>query len=180
MDDYVAVKSTRAGTEAGDPVADLRAGWQAHVAFGLDNPDLFALLAAPDRSRTSRAVEAGMRVLRQRVRRLAEAGLLRVDEQRATDMIHAAGTGAVLAILARPPEHRDASVADALFDAVAAAILTGRPAVPAPDALAVTVAFATTVPTLPGLSPAEKDLLAEWLDRSITARRDGSDTDTGR
>ncbi|GAA2157774.1 TetR/AcrR family transcriptional regulator [Actinomadura napierensis] len=170
---YVADKSARAGAEAGDPVADLRTGWHLHVEFGLANPDLFALLAAPQRSRGSRAVQSGTQVLHRRVQRLAEAGLLRVDQQRATDMLHAAGTGAVLAILALQPQRRDPGLADALFDAVSAAILADAPAVPAPGSLAVTIAFSTAVPDLPALSAGEKTLLGEWLDRSITALRDG-------
>jgi len=173
MATYVEQKSARAGAETGDPVAELRAGWQLHVEFGLANPDLFALLAVPERSRGSRAVEAGAQVLHRRLRRLAQAGLLRVDEQRAVDMVHAAGTGAVLAILAMPPHRRDVGLADALFDAVSAAILADAPAVPASDTLSVSIAFSTSVPDLPALSAAEKAVLGEWLDRSITALRDG-------
>ncbi|GAA4604800.1 AcrR family transcriptional regulator [Actinoplanes octamycinicus] len=166
MATYVAEKSVQ--DESDDPVADLRDGWQVHVDFGLANPDLFALLVTPGRSSDSRAVEAGAQVLRRRVQRLAEAGLLRVDQQRAVDMIHAAGTGAVLALLASPPERRDLGLADHLFDAVTAAILTDAPAVPSAGPLAVTVAFSTTVPELPALTAAERTLLAEWLERSIT------------
>lgn len=154
-------------------MADVRAGWQLHVEFGLANPDLFTLLAAPQRSRTSRAVEAGAQELHRRVRRLAQAGRLRVDERRAVDMIHAAGTGAVLTLLAVPPEQRDSGLPDALFAAVSAAILTDSPTVPAPDTLSVTVAFSAAVPALPALSTAEKAVLSEWLDRSVTALRDG-------
>jgi AcrR family transcriptional regulator len=173
MATYAAEKSARAEVEAGDPVVDLRTGWRQHVEFGLANPDLFALLAAPHRNRTSRAIETGAQVLHRRVRRLAEAGLLRVDEQRAVDMIHAAGTGAVLAVIAMPPDRRDVGLADALFDAVASAILADAPALPARDVLSVTIAFSTVAPDLPALSAAEKAVLHEWLDRSVTALRDG-------
>ena len=65
-----------------DPVADLRAGWRMHVEFGLANPELYALLTAPG-GRDVTGDRAGIAVLRTRVRRLAAAGLLRVDEQRA-------------------------------------------------------------------------------------------------
>src|SRR3954451_12071413 len=44
---YVAGKS-RAG-RAADPVADLRAGWETHIGFGLANAALFGLLIAPGR-----------------------------------------------------------------------------------------------------------------------------------
>ena len=39
---YMEVKVARG--ETADPVADLRAGWDAHVGFGLANPALYALM----------------------------------------------------------------------------------------------------------------------------------------
>ena len=42
---YVAGKAPSATTD--DPVADLRAGWDTHIGFGLANPELFALLTDP-------------------------------------------------------------------------------------------------------------------------------------
>ena len=39
---YLRAKVAREGTE--DPVADLRAGWDAHIDFGLANPALYALM----------------------------------------------------------------------------------------------------------------------------------------
>jgi AcrR family transcriptional regulator len=144
---YVAGKA-RTGS-GDDPVAELRAGWDAHLAFGLANPALFGLLVTP--GRTSPAAEAGLAVLRARVHRIAEAGRLRVPERRAAELVHAAGTGAVLTLLASPPQDRDPGLADALREAVLRAILTDAPAdSPAPP---------------PKLTDAERALLAEWLDR---------------
>src|SRR4051812_37628384 len=42
---YLRDKSTRAPLP--DPIADLRAGWDLHVAFGLANPAVYALMADP-------------------------------------------------------------------------------------------------------------------------------------
>jgi len=164
---YVATKTTAAAGGAADPVADLRAGWRVHVEFGLANPELYALLSTRGRRGPSPATAAGIAVLQARVRRLAAAGLLRVDEQRALLMIHAAGNGTVLALLEVPAPERDPGLADAMFEAVAARILTTAPAVPDPGVAAVAVTFATAVPDLPGLTDAERAVLAEWLDRSI-------------
>lgn len=100
---YVSGKSAAADVATGDPVADLRSGWRAHVEFGLTNPELYALLAARGSAAPSPATVAGLDVLRRRVRRLAEAGLLRVDEQRALLMIHSAGNGTILTLLECPP-----------------------------------------------------------------------------
>ena len=144
---YVAGKSDTAGT--GDPVADLRAGWDAHIGFGLANPAVFGLLVGP--GRVSPAAEAGLAVLRGRIHRVAAAGRLRVPEPRAAELVHAAGTGTLLALLAAPPESRDPGLADAMWEAVAHRILTDAPE---PDA----------VPAAP-LTDAERALLAEWLAR---------------
>ncbi|BCY14091.1 TetR/AcrR family transcriptional regulator [Actinoplanes sp. L3-i22] len=163
MVEYVHAKS---GPEDADPLAELRTGWAKHVEFGLANSELYLLINTP--GRRSAATDAGRDVLRHRVHRLAEAGLLRVDEARATEMIHAAGTGAVVALLSQPPDSRDPDLAAAMFDAVAAAILTDRPPTPAADVLPLTVTFATAVPGLPTLSSAERSLMSEWLARAIS------------
>ena len=55
---YVAGKSRAAG--GGDPVADLRAGWDVHIGFGLANPALFGLLTQPGRDSRSPAAAAGL------------------------------------------------------------------------------------------------------------------------
>ena len=145
---YVAGKAV---DEDGDPVADLRAGWDAHIGFGLANAALFGLLVTP--GRPSPAGEAGLAVLRARVHRIAEAGRLRIPEPLAAELVHAAGTGAVLTLLARPPADRDLGLAEAMYEAVLARILTDAPA--PPDAS----------PDLSKLTGAERALLAEWLDR---------------
>jgi AcrR family transcriptional regulator len=171
MVEYVHAKS---GPEAEDPLAELRAGWEQHVEFGLANSELYLLINTP--GRRSAATDAGRDVLQHRVHRLAKAGLLRVDEVRAAEMIHAAGTGAVVALLSQPPASRDPSLATAMFDAVAAAILTDRPPAPAADVLPLAITFAAAVPDLPALSGAERSLMSEWLARSITAMQDPSST----
>ncbi|MEV7046674.1 helix-turn-helix domain-containing protein [Amycolatopsis sp. NPDC051061] len=144
---YVAGKAVAPG----DPVADLRAGWDAHLGFGLANASLFALLVTP--GRTSPAAEAGLAVLRARVHRIAEAGRLRVPEPLAVELVHAAGTGAVLTLLARAPADRDPGLAETMYEAVLARILTDAPRP------------AATPPELSKLTGAERALLAEWLDR---------------
>jgi|SRR4051794_37324769 len=165
MATYVAAKAA-AGTDP-DPVADLRAGWRMHVDFALANPELYALISAPGRGDSSPATAAGVAVLRGRVRRLAAAGLLRVDEARALAMIQAAGNGTVLALLQTPVAERDPGLSDAMFDAMASVVLTAAPATPDSTARTVAVAFATVVPDLPALSGAERALMTEWLTRSL-------------
>lgn len=163
---YVATKAQH--TDEGlDPLSDLRAGWRIHVDFGLGNPELYALLSTPGRSEPSPATAAGTEILRGRVHRLAVAGMLTVSEERAVDLLHAAGTGTILSLLTTAPELRDTEVAEAMFDAVVAAV-TGRPARPDPSGpTAAAVTFASILDDLPSLTDAERALMAEWVARSI-------------
>jgi AcrR family transcriptional regulator len=152
--------------DVGDPVADLRAGWDAHIGFGLANAALFGLLTDPGRGIRSPAAAAGLEVLRARVHRVAAVGRLRVPERRAVELIHAAGTGTVLTLLSTPPEHRDLGLADAMYEAVMRSILTDMPTLPEGGATAAAVAFRAVAPELTVLTDAERALLSEWLDRA--------------
>ncbi|MEV4719283.1 TetR/AcrR family transcriptional regulator [Micromonospora noduli] len=165
MATYVSGKAVAAD---GDPVADLRAGWRAHVEFGLTNPELYALIATRGSGAPSPATVAGLDVLRRRVRRLAASGLLRVDEERALRMIHSAGNGTILTLLGMPADQRDPGLGEAMLDAVLTSILATTPITPDTTANAVAVTFATVLPNLPGLTDAERALMAEWLHRSLT------------
>lgn len=170
MATHVAAKADivrTATTENVDPVVDLRAGWDMQIEFGIANPTLFTLLSAPGRGSDSPAAQAGLAVLRDRVHRIAEAGRLRVSEQRAVDLIHAAGTGAVLVLLSTPSEMRDLGLADTLFDAVLRRVLTVSNEPPSGRVIAAAVSFRAVASSLDVLSDAERRLLAEWLDRVI-------------
>ncbi|WP_063017811.1 TetR/AcrR family transcriptional regulator [Nocardia niwae] len=146
-----------------DPVAELRTGWDMHIDFALTNPAVFAMLTDPQRGTASPAAAAGLQVLRARVRRVAAAGRLRVGERRAVELVHAAGTGAALALLSVPPQHRDRGLAEAMYEAVTHAILTEGPALSAPHT--TTAALRAAALDLPMLTDAERALLSEWLQR---------------
>jgi AcrR family transcriptional regulator len=150
-----------------DPIAALRAGWDMQVEFGLENPELFARLNLQGPGAHSPATAQGIDVLRTLVGQVAAAGRLRVSERWAVDVLHAAGSGAVLALLGMPTYARDLELADTLFDAVAREILTDVPAAPDGGPVAAAVAFRTAVPGLKGLTDTERTLMVEWLDRAI-------------
>ena len=168
---YVAGKAT--GEQTGDPVADLRDGWNTHLGFGLANPALFAVVSTGRPGAPSPAAVAGIEILRRRVERIAAAGRLRVPVRRAVEMIHAAGTGTVLALLAMAPEDRDAGLGDAIYDSLMRTILTDDAARPDDDATtAAAITLQSTLPGLTELTDAERTLMAEWLQRVID--RDGN------
>ena len=171
MATYVSAKAAvvaAASAENVDPLADLRAGWDTQIEFGLANPALFRLLSDPDRMVLSPAARAGRSVLESRVHRVAVTGRLRVSERRAVDLIHAAGTGLILTLLSTPPPQRDPGLAGSMYDAVLRQILTDADD-PAEDRVTVAaVAFRAVAPQLDELSRPERQLLVEWLDRVVT------------
>lgn len=167
---YVSDKTATADAASAqdvDPMEDLRAGWQTYLDFGIANPTLYVLLSDPGRALRSPAAQSGRHVLRSRVHRVALAGRLQVSEHHAVDLIHAAGTGAVLTLLSTPPEHRDPALAADLFDAVLRRITTDAPELPEEGTVAAAVALRAAAHTFVMLSDAERQLLAEWLDRAI-------------
>lgn len=172
MATYVTSQSDTGADASDDPVESLRSGWRAHIEFGLANPELYAILSTAGRSQRSPATAMGIDVLRTLIRRLATAGLLRVDEPRALAMIHAAGTGTVLALLGVPADERDLGLSDAMFDAVLTATLATTTATADTTISTVAITFATMVSDLPALTNAERTLMAEWLTRSIAHIQD--------
>ena len=165
-----------------DPIDKLRRGWDLHVAFGLANPDAFALLySAPSVAAHISVIHEGVAVLQGLVARIAEAGRLRVDVLHATVLIHAAGTGVTLTLAATPPEERDPRLSDTMREAIITAVTVpatakppdgGSDAAPAAERVAVhAVALRALLDEAPGvLSAAERQLLSDWLDRLATAR----------
>ena len=61
------------------------------------------------------------------------------------------------------------NIASERFDAVAAAIATAEPRPQAPGPIPAANALRTEIPDLTMLSPGERHVLAEWLDRIVSA-----------
>ena len=171
---YVRNKATRKPTA--DPVADLRRGWDLHVAFGLANPAAFALLYADPAAAAAPAVRDGEAILHELVTRIAEEGQLRVSVPHAVRLIAASGAGVTLSLIATSPEAREPRLADTMRDAVIDAITVAHPDethtdAPGPERVAArAVALNAVLAESPGvLSAAERQMLGEWLDRLAAA-----------
>jgi AcrR family transcriptional regulator len=154
-----------------DPVQDLRDAWDAYVAFGLGNPAVFAIINEVGRvGPPSPAAAAGLAVLRERVRRIARAGRLRMPEDRAVALIHATGSGTVATLLATPDAGRDPELARTARETVLAAVAgpgvegknrdTGRQ-----DHAAFATGLHAHLDAVEGLSAGEALLLRELLER---------------
>jgi AcrR family transcriptional regulator len=143
-----------------DPVEDLKAGWDLHLGFGLANPALYTLMFGDPRA-PSPAARQAVSILHERIHRIAQAGRLKVTEERAANLVQAIGEGTVLRLLAQP----DPGLADAAFAAVRAAILTDAPAAGDDGPAAAAIALRARLDRTAALSPGEQALLTEWLDR---------------
>jgi AcrR family transcriptional regulator len=167
---YLRDKTMREREE--DPVEDLRRGWDLHVEFGLANPTLYTLMYGDPTSGTesTAAVEAAT-ILRDLVRRVAEAGRLRVSVERAANMIHAVGCGVTLTLIGARPADRDPALSETTREAILAAVTSDEPEdwkeQNDRDRVANrAVALKAVLPEAENdLSSGEKTLLSEWLDR---------------
>jgi AcrR family transcriptional regulator len=165
---YLRGKSTLGHTD--DPVEDLRHGWDLHVGFGVTHPAFYTLIYGEPRPGVeSPAAAAAAAVLAGQIRRIAEAGRLRVSEERAAHMVHSAGCGTTLTLIALPEDRRDPALSHLSREAVLAAVTTGTPATPdGADPVSRAVAMRAALPRTSALTSAERALMTEWLDRIAT------------
>ncbi|WP_428956448.1 TetR/AcrR family transcriptional regulator [Streptomyces sp. cg35] len=165
---FAAYLSDKTGLEpTGDPIEDLRAGWDLHLGFGLANPALYLLMYGRQRPGATPppAAVAGTEILAAHIRRIAEAGRLRVTEERAAQLVHAAGSGTTVTLIGQPEGQRDLELSMLAREAVIAAITTGAPAAETPGPVGAAVALRAALPGTEALTEAEQALLREWLDR---------------
>ncbi|MEV5829493.1 TetR/AcrR family transcriptional regulator [Spirillospora sp. NPDC052242] len=187
---YLAGK--RAQPRTGDPVDDLLHGWDLHLEFGLANPELYTLMYGTAR-RPPAAVEAH-EILLGLVGAVARAGRLRLPVEVAARMIHAAGTGVVLALISGeadrdlPARMRDALLGTLIVPAASRDGASGGPdgtgdgardaaGTGGAAALAVALRAALADEPAPGLTATESALLGEWLDRIADGSRASADRD---
>jgi AcrR family transcriptional regulator len=164
MAQYVASKSRHPPHP--DPVQDLRDGWDLHVAFGLANPGLFALMSGdPHSGAPSPAAASGHEVLLRRVHRIALAGRLRVSEARAVALIASACVGTVLTLLRQDESERDAGLSVAAREAIMTAIASDVAAAAEPTVHSLASALRARLPSARKLSKGERSLLEELLER---------------
>ncbi|MGW5608447.1 TetR/AcrR family transcriptional regulator [Streptomyces sp. NPDC003753] len=171
---YLAAK--QAQDTDGDPVAQLRSGWDMHVAFGLANPALYRLLYTEPRPGQQFAVTGDAhQVLLRIVERVAKAGRLRTGVEAAATMIHSSGMGVTLTLIAAQADGRlsdyeglSDNVREAVLDSVLAPAddTAAGPSAGAHHAAVHAVALKSLMRDgVRSLTFGERTLLGEWLDR---------------
>jgi len=168
---FAAYLDGKAGLErTADPVEDLRSGWDLHVGFALAHPAFYTLIYGEPRPGVeSPAARDAAVILAAQVRRIASAGRLRVSEERAAHLIHAAGSGTAFALIALPPERRDPALSPLARESVIAAVTTDTPVTSTNGPAGPAIALRAVLPAATALTPSERTLLAEWLDRISAA-----------
>lgn len=150
-----------------DPVADLRAGWNDHIAFAVENPAIYRLMFSPTLGPQISAPRALLDLLTGTLERCAQAGVLLVSPALAAQRIRAACTGVALAILSRPDLYSDPDLSDSVRDSVFASCIGVSVQPPADRRLAGTaVQLAALLREGPAsaLGSEEQCLLLKWLD----------------
>jgi AcrR family transcriptional regulator len=171
------IERKRALDRSGEPLDDLRRGWDDHVAFAVEHPALYRLFYArvDEAKELPPAAREAREILLGELEAIARAGQLRAEPELAADVVHAAAHGVGSLLASRPgfPWHEQLSAF--LREAVIAAITGDGGAAPdghparGGDAARHALALSSLLADRPaGLSPAESGLLQEWLARLAT------------
>ena len=127
-------------------------------------------IGLPRASAATPATTRATTMLRGLVGRIAAVGRLRVAEEQAVALVHAAACGSVLTLLATAAP--DPAVSGLAREAVLAAVIADAPAVAAPGPVGAAVALRAALADTDAVTTGERGLLEEWLDRiAATAPR---------
>lgn len=171
FDRYLATK--RAAAPSDDPVADLRSGWDTHVAFALAHPTVYRLMYSPSFSTVPSAAKEALRLLRDALDRCAAAGRLRVNPGVAAQTIMSANVGVALSLVTQPDVYVDPDLSTRVRDAVHTRLLTtDKPASTTSDVTTTALQLSAQLRASPtgSFTSTELALLHEWLDRLAATR----------
>lgn len=167
FDLYLAQKSAQ--ETSGDPIQDLRAGWDTHVAFGLENPGFYTLMYGKVRPGHVPEGQSGpSAALLALTRAAAEQGRLVVPPDQAAAHVLVTNIGVTLRqiVLAAPDPGLSAAVREGAIAAITGTTPSERADVARADihrVLEHAVAHADV------LGENETRLLAQWL-RTLAER----------
>jgi AcrR family transcriptional regulator len=164
------LQDCRASGDNTDPLDDIRAGWDGHVAFGLEFPGAYAHIYGNVKPGVACGVTEDVRAhLLDTLLPAAEQGRLRVPAAEAATRILAACSGVTLTLIQQPPAERDLGLSERMRESVLAAI-TDTPINPRTSTAEQTfVALATVSRALDNqpsaLTAGERALMRELLAR---------------
>jgi AcrR family transcriptional regulator len=107
---------------------DIRAGWDNHIEFALENPNVYKLMWSPTVAGNSSAYREAYRMLHERLELGAARGQLRVSPTTGARTVMAAVTGAALSLISQPDLFGDDTFATQLREAVIGSATTWKDA----------------------------------------------------
>ena len=165
---YMAIESDQRDSQ--EPLEQLRRGWDIHVLFGLENPELYDLMYAESHSRAvTPAAQIALDGLAALIERLAASGSLKVSRDEATFIAFSSAAGTVLSMYFLPSALHNpvflVNVRESMISSITTES-TGRDGSPITNAA---VTLEGNLQRLPALSSNEKNLLRDWLDRILAS-----------
>lgn len=163
---YAFEQYVQAPAPGGDPIARIRAGWDRHVEYGLENPQFYVLLYGQiEPGVPCNLTSSAEAMLLELFTPLARDGRLRVEAAEAARQFAAANSGVTLSLIAQPEDARDLAMSAQVRDAVLAGLLAERPAEDSSTS-ALAVALSTALADdVDQLTTTERQLMREWLHR---------------
>ncbi|WP_141361730.1 TetR/AcrR family transcriptional regulator [Glutamicibacter uratoxydans] len=160
FDLYLAKKESH--ESSGDPIQDLRDGWDAHVAFGVANPGFYTLMYGKIRPGYSPAAQSRpSEILRSLTDKAEAQGRLVVASEQAAAHILATNIGVTLRMIILAQE--DWELSNATRDGVIAAITGTSAADSQRSVIHQVLEYANSRPEVLGLE--ETAMLSAWLRR---------------
>jgi AcrR family transcriptional regulator len=145
-----------------DPIQVLRAGWDAHVAFGIGNPGFYTLMYGKVRPGYAPAEQSRpTEMLRAVMRRAKSQGRLVVSAEQAAAHVLAANVGVTLRQIVTATEDRELSLA--MREGVIAAVTGTQSDLGVADRGRNIVEYAAAHPEVLGAK--ETSLLIDWIQR---------------
>jgi AcrR family transcriptional regulator len=139
------LRRRRAAGAAGDPIDDIRAGWDTHVAFGLEFPSAYSHIYGNVKPGVPCGLVEDVRaMLLETLKPAEEQGRLLVSAAKAAEHILAASSGVTLALIQQPLDERDLDLSTRVRDSVLHTIASGD------DLEAPAVATARSLPAAVG------------------------------
>jgi len=163
------LSSRRAGSDGNDPLEDVRAGWDSHVAFGLEFPGAYAHIYGNVKPGVPCGVTEDVHAhLLRALQPAASQGRLLVSAAEAATRILAACSGVTLTLIQQPAGERDLGLSErmreSVLDSISDAAETSPPNAPAARQALESVAAAIDAAGSP-LTIGERTLMRELLAR---------------
>ena len=151
-------------TPGADPIDSLRQGWDMHIDWGLQHPQVYSIAyGEPRTGSSSPAADAIDAILRTQLEEAARDGRLAVPVADAVRMIRATGVGVVFTLLAMPADSRDMSLSTRARESTLTAILA-EPANRG-DRAGAAMQLRHQLEGTTALTANERALFGDWLDR---------------